>query len=76
MQTIKGLIALLFVAAAVFFAVLFYNNKTEPAYEAKMKMETLANRIEPAKQTMTAAAKAGAVKTNTVARQKIKNANL
>lgn len=43
MQTIKGLITLLFVAAVVFTGVLIFNRKTEPAYVAKVKQTTLAN---------------------------------
>ncbi|HEY5233840.1 MAG TPA: hypothetical protein VIK35_09940 [Verrucomicrobiae bacterium] len=76
MQTIKGLIALLLVGAAVFTAVTIYNSRTEPKYEAGMKQATLADTVKTAKQTMTAATKAGMVKTNGVARQKIKNVNL
>ena len=76
MQTIKGLIALLLVGVAVFTAVTIYNSKTEPKYEAGMKQATLADTVKTARQAMTAAAKAGVVKTNGVARQKIKNVNL
>ena len=83
MQMIKGLITLLLVAAAVFTAVMIYNSKTEPEYEAKLKNATLADTIGTAKQTpakavagMANGVKAGMVKTNVVARQKIKNLNL
>jgi hypothetical protein len=76
MQTIKGLSALLLVAAAVFTAVTIYNSKTEPKYEAGMKEATLADTVKTTKPTATAAASAGMVKTNAVARQKIKNVNL
>ena len=76
MQTIKGLIALLLVGVAVFTAVTIYNSKTEPRYETGMKQATLAESVKTAKQAMTAAAKAGMVKTNAVAGQKIKNVNL
>jgi hypothetical protein len=51
MQTVKGLIALFLVAAAVFAAVVLYNNRTEPAYEAKMIKAKLAETIKPARQT-------------------------
>jgi hypothetical protein len=76
MQTIKGLIALLLVAVAVFTAVTIYNSKTEPKYEAGMKQATMADTVKAAKLTVTAATRAGMVKTNSVARQKIENVNL
>ena len=76
MQTIKGLIALLLVAVAVFTTVTIYNSKTEPKYETGMKQATLAESVKTGKQAMTAAAKSGMVNTNAVVRQKIKKANL
>lgn len=76
MQIIKGLIALLIVAVLVFGAVAVYNSKSEPEYEAQLKSDMLARTAQIAKRTETAATKAGAVKTNVVARHKIKNANL
>jgi len=36
MEAIKGLIGLLLAAAVVFAAVVFYNSRTEPAYEAQI----------------------------------------
>lgn len=76
MQTIKGLIALLLVAVAVFAAATIYNSRTEPRYEVGMKQATLAETVKTANQTKTAAPKSEMVKTNAVARQKIKNVNL
>ena len=67
---------MLLAAIAVFAVVVSYNDKTEPAYEAKMIKATLAETVKTAKQTATTAAVARVVKTNTVARQKIKNTNL
>lgn len=51
MRTIIGLISLLLAAAVVFTAMVFYNSKTEPAYEAKIIKATLANTVKTAKQT-------------------------
>jgi len=48
MQTIKGLIALLLVAIAVFTLVVIYNRKTEPTYETNLKKDTMAEAIKPA----------------------------
>jgi len=76
MLTIKGLIALLLVAGAVFTSVAIYNSKTEPAYEAGLKKATLAETVKAGNQTATAAASSKAVTTHSVARQKIKNTNL
>ena len=67
MQTVKGLIALFLVAAAVFAAVVIYNNKTEPVYEAKMMKATLAETVKSVKQAAKATHTAG---------QKIQKSNL
>ena len=50
MEAIKGLIALLLAAAIVFAAVVFYNSKTEPAYEAGIIQANMANTIKNTKQ--------------------------
>ena len=50
METIKGLITLLLVSVAVFTAVVIFNDRTEPGYEAAMKKATLANTDKPLKQ--------------------------
>ena len=76
MQTIKGLIALLLVAVAVFASVTYYNRKTEPKYEVGLKEATIAESVKTANQTSTAAPGAGMAKTNAVASQKIKSTKL
>ena len=70
MEMIKALIALLLTAVVVFSAVLFYNDRTIPAYEAKIIKANLAGAAMIAKQT------AIEKRTNVVVRQKIKNSNL
>jgi hypothetical protein len=70
MRALIGLISLLLTAAVVFTAVVFYNSKTEPAYEAKIIKATLANTVHPVHLVTTK--KAGSV----VAGHKTKNAKL
>lgn len=72
MQTIKGLIALLLTAVAVFTAVEIYNSKAEAKYIAKLKNTIADNTVKTAKQSPSK------VTTNAVdqARQKVKNLNL
>jgi hypothetical protein len=70
MQTIKGLIGLALVAAAVFIAVLIYNNGTEPSYIAKVHEATLKETTQVAKSAVSPAAHAR------IAGHKTKTSNL
>jgi hypothetical protein len=77
MQTIKGLIALLLTAVAVFTVVGIFNGETEARYIARLKNKIVADPAGTSLQTASgAAAKFGGMKTNAVVRQKIKNVNL
>ncbi len=78
MQTIKGLIALVLVALAVFVVVGRYDIKSQDRYAAKLRTATAIKAVAAGKHAATAAAKAGGTTTNTVhqARQKAKNASL
>ncbi len=70
MEMVKALIALLLAAVVVFSAVLFYNDRTIPAYEAKIIKANLAGAAMIAKQTGTGK------HTSVMAHQKIKNTKL
>lgn len=70
MEMIKALIALLFTAVVVFSAVLFYNDKTIPAYEARIIQANTADTAIIAKKA------AIGKQTNVVAYQRIKNTKL
>ena len=74
MRIVKGLIALLLTAWVVFSAVVFYNSKTEPAYEAKLNKVRKADTIVTEKAEVAAGIKPAPA--NPVVRQKTKNANL
>jgi hypothetical protein len=50
MQTIKGLIALLLVAAGVFTAVVIFNGRTGPGHEAVVEKSAVAGTDKPVKQ--------------------------
>ena len=49
MEAIKGMIALLLAAIVVFAAVVFYNSKTEPAYEARIIRANMADTVKTLK---------------------------
>ncbi len=72
MQTIKGLIALLLVALAVFIVVETYNRYAEARYIAQLKNMVVASPAQTANQTPAAMAPG----TASQARQKNKNASL
>jgi len=78
MQTIKGLIALVLVAVAVFVVVGRYDIRSQDWYAAKLRMTTAIKAGTARKHASTVAAKAGGMTTNAVhqARQKAKNASL
>lgn len=50
MQTIKGLIALLLVAAGVFTTVMLFNRATEPGHEVTVEKSAEAGIGKPVKQ--------------------------
>jgi len=74
MRIVKGLIALVLTAWVVFSAVVFYNSKTEPAYEAKLNKVRKADTVLTEKAEAAAGLKPAAI--NPIVRQKTKNANL
>ncbi|MGH7952395.1 MAG: hypothetical protein ACREFE_10830 [Limisphaerales bacterium] len=74
MQTIKGLGALLFVALVVFAAVETYNRMAEANYVPQWEKNVVASTAKTTKQVQ--ADESEVVKTNKIARHKIKNENL
>jgi uncharacterized protein YktA (UPF0223 family) len=73
MEAVKAMIAILLAAAVEFTAVVIYNNKSEPAYEAKIIRANMAGTVEIVKQAAIGkSSKASAV----AAYQKNKNSNL
>ncbi len=73
MEAIKAMLALLVAAAVVFAAVVFYNSKTEPAYEARIIQ---ANRAGAAEIMKLEAIGKTPRTPGAVAHQKNKNSNL
>jgi len=73
MEAVKAMMVILLAAAVEFAAMVFYNSKTEPAYEAKIIQANKAGTAEVMKQ----AALAKTTKTpGAVAHQKNKNPKL
>jgi len=73
MEAVKAIIIILLAAAVEFAAVVIYNNKTIPAYEAKIMQANRAGAAEVMKQ---AAIQKASATPATAAHKKIKGSNL